>query len=288
MKRQTRAARRRLFCCSLFARVALCAPALAQQPADQGPVTVTQDDADAIKNILVGFRRHVDEVKLRSDPGPYLDCEENRALRGYGLKAVPFLIEQVARIEAANAYRGAALIDEEGVKTPEEVYSWNRRRKTHAQDGTLALWLLDNVLTDLISSDMEDEPVRGNGGYTEVFGWMHWWDRHKHRFVFEGGDPPAIPLPKRPYPRGPAVVVTAHDGLLDVSAAGVSYRRIIERAVAALGVTAIFGQQDYIDVVTSIEMRSVTFDEFMYLLGRSVSMAGFGHSKTDTGFRVGR
>lgn len=288
MKPETQAARRRLLYCSLFARAALCASALAQQPADQGPVTVARADAVAIKNLLVGFRRHEDAVKMRSDPGPYLDCEENRALHGYGLKAVPFLIEQVAMIEAADAYLGAALIEDAGAKTPEEVYGWNRRRKDHARDGTLAPWLLDRVLKDLVPSDMENGPVRGYGGYTEVFRWMHWWDRHRHRFVFEGGDPPAIPLPKSPYPRGPAVVVTAHDGLLDVSAAGVSYRRIIERAAAALRVTATFGQQDYIDVVTSIEMRSVTFDEFMYLLGRSVSMAGFEHGKTDTGYHVGK
>jgi len=251
-------------------------------------VTVARPDADAIKYLLVGFRKHQDEVSVRSDTAPYLDCEENRALRGYGLQAVPFLIEQVARIEAADAYLGSALIEDERVKTPEDVYAWNRRRKDHAHDGTLAPWLLDRVLRDLVPSDMKDVPVRGHGGNTEVFEWMNWWDRHKHRFVFEAKDPPAIPLAKSPYPRGPTVDVKARDGLLDVSAVGVSYRRIIERAAAALEVKVTFGQQEYIDVITSIRMKSMTFDELMYLLGRSVSMAGFEHSRTATGFHVGK
>ncbi len=273
---------------TLIAGFALSMPGCAEEPDNEETVIITQAENDAIRSALEEFKRHEYEVRASSIPERYLDCEAHKKLLGYGWKAVPYLIEQVARQEAVDAYVGSAIIEEAQVKTPEQVFAYNHARKSKVRKQTLAPWLLDMVLKEILSSEMTGRQRRRRSGYTQVFEWIDWWDQHKGKFRLETKDPLTILPLTTAYPRVPTVKVTVHDGLLDLSAVQVTHQHILERVAAELKVSMSFGEQEYLDVTTSVQMRSVTLEELLYLLGRNVSMRGFEHRKTKTGYRVGK
>lgn len=256
-------------------------------PRSEKMVVITQADNDGIKSVLKELKRHQDKVRVSSIPADYLNCEAYEKLLGYGRKAVPYLIEQVATMEAAFAYIGSAIIDSDQVKTPAQVYRYNSRR-TNRMNETLAFFILDEALKEIVFPEMTRRQRRRYTGYTEVFEWINWWQQHKDKFEFKTKNPVIIPPLRTNYPWGRIVKVTVRNGLIDVVAVGTTYRRIIERVAKKASVAVSFGKQEYLDVTTSVCMKSVTFEEFLYMLGRGVSIAGFQYRKTDTGYRIGK
>lgn len=262
----------------------------AGEPYENGKIVITQADEDAIKNILREFRQHQAKVSFRSDVAPYLDCEAHQKLLKYGWKAVPYLVDQAAQKEAVDAYIGSALIKDMNVKTPEEVFEYNRRRKSKSAN-TLAPFILETVLRELPSGKMApnlNKPKDRVGyAYNEVFAWVKWWQQHKHKFVFQTKRPLVIHPAKVVHSTMPQIRTTVKNGLLDIYAVSATYRQIIERAAAEMNVDVFIGEQQYIGVITTVRMKSVTFEEFLYIIGRTVFVGGFNYRKTEKGYWVG-
>lgn len=273
---------------SVFATFIMLANA--SEPHESGKIVITQADEDAIKNILREFRQHQAKVSFRSDVASYLDCEAHQKLLKYGWKAVPYLVDQAAQREAVDAYIGSVLIKEMNVKTPQEVFEYNRRRKSKSAN-TLAPFILETVLRELpsgkIAPNLNKPKDRVGYAYNEVFAWVKWWQHHKDKFVFITMHPLVIPPLIDDHSTVPQVRTTVKDELLDIYAVDASYRQIIERAAAEIDIDVFIGEHEYLEVRTTIRMKSVTFEEFLYMAGRSVSMEGFKYSKTETGYRIG-
>ncbi len=66
-----------------------------------------------------------------------------------------------------------------------------------------------------------------------------------------------------------------------------TYRQIIERAAAELGIDIFIGEQRKIDVIGTVRMKSITFEEFAYLIGRTVYVRGFEYYKTGKKYHFG-
>ena len=248
-------------------------------------VVITQADEEAIKGLLEDWREHQSKVSYSSSTEPYFDCEAHRRILECGRKAVPYLAEQLARQEATEAYIGSALIDDPDVRTLQDVYEYNRLRKAQVYDETLAGWILTGVLRELTSPEGSSrENVDGRG---EVIDWLDWWKHHEERFTFASGKRPDIVVQRDKRRVAPHVTTTFKDGLLDICAISATYRQILERAAAEVGIRTFIGEHRYIDVIGSVRMKSVTYQEFLYMVGRSIYINGFDYRKVEDGYWVG-
>jgi hypothetical protein len=54
-----------------------------------------------------------------------------------------------------------------------------------------------------------------------------------------------------------------------------------------MNINVFIGEQQYIDVITTTRMKGVTFEEFLYIIGRTVCIGGFDYHKTETGYWIG-
>ncbi|MHC4621081.1 MAG: hypothetical protein ACYTEQ_25325 [Planctomycetota bacterium] len=252
----------------------------------QGPsVVITQSDQAVMKRILEDWREHQNKVGYSSLTEPYFDCDAHRQLLEYGLKAVPYLIDQRARQHAVEPYIGSALIDDPNIRTLEQVYGYNRRRKDEVYDQTLAKWIVTGTLWESVSPSVSDkEKVTA---HIEPIDWFDWWHQHKARFVRPGGNTPAIVVPHRMLRSVPHITTSIKNGLLDFSAAGATYRQMIEHAAAEMGIETFIGEHAYMDIIGLVRMKSVTYEEFLYMVGRSVCVLGFDYRKTAGGYWVG-
>jgi hypothetical protein len=256
-------------------------------------IVISQEDEDAVRRLLDEFLRHTRSPKIMASSRiePYLDCPPREELLKHGWKAVPYLIEQVARKEAVDAYVGAALIPKRRAKTVEEVYEYNRSRRQKVEEETLPGFALDVVLHQL-PCGRDPHPFQRPGivgyHYNESFKWTNWWQANQHRFEFKTKRPPVIPPPKDRHSSIAQIEVGARDGLLDIYAVSATYQQIIERATREMGIEVEIGEQRYIDVITTIRMKSVTFEEFLHMLGRNVYIKGFDYRKIRGGYHVGQ
>jgi hypothetical protein len=253
--------------------------------AQDRPVVITQADEEAIKRILDNWREHQSKVSYSSMVEPYFDCEAHRQILEYGWKAVPHLVGQLARQEATEAYVGSALIDDPNVRTLQDVSQNNRLRKTRLYDETLASWILTGVLQELTSP--EGLRKENAGGRSQVNDWLDWWRLREQRFVFASGGRPDIVVPREKRRLTPHIATSVKDGLLDICAVSATYRQILERAAAEVGIRTFIGEHRYIDVIGSVRMKSVTYQEFLYMVGRSIYINGFDYRKVEDGYSVG-
>jgi len=246
-------------------------------------IVITQDDGDTIKSILEAFKKHQNRVRFRSDIQSYLDCEAHRKLLEFGWKAVPYLIEQVALLEDIDGYIGSALIKYPNIKTLEEVFEYNLNRKAKAKN-TLIFFSLEILLEELVSRRTLD---KNSYQYDGIFTWLDWWQQHKHKFIFQTKQPIVIHSAKYFHSTTPQIRTTTKNGLLDIYAISATYRQIIERAAAEMNVDIFIGEQRYIDVITRVRMKKVTFEEFLYIIGRQAYVKGFDYRKTEKGYWIG-
>jgi hypothetical protein len=273
------------------------APVPAQTPPagdEATPIVITQADEDAIRKLLEDFRAHTTrlEVSLSSSTGPYLDCPAHRALVGYGWKAVPYLIEQAGKRQSVDATLGAALIADPAVQTPEQVVAHNRARRVKALGNALPDFVLVTVLRETPAGKAAIPTTRGQGEldgirHTDAFAWVGWWRANKGRFEFRTNRPPEIPLPEQGVYYWPHVTTTARGRLLDIHAVSATYRDIIERAAAELGPDVFIGKHDYLDLITTVRMKAVTFEEFLHLISTDILGGGLAYRKTATGYHIG-
>jgi len=85
----------------------------------------------------------------------------------------------------------------------------------------------------------------------------------------------------------PQIRTTVKNGLLDIYAVSATYHQIIERAAAEMNIDVFIGEQEYINLLTTVRKRAVTFEEFLYIIGRTVFVGGFDYHKTEKGYWVG-
>jgi len=258
--------------------------ACAAPKGSQRSIVITENDERAIERILVDFKQHTDDVSRGSDVQPYLNCDAHRQLLACGVRALPYIVEQLAQQQAVRAYVGAVLIGHWTVRTPAEVFEYNQRRMQRVHQSTLPPFVLGIVFQELVSAD--NVPGRNTKNGAEQVTWVRWWRANKDRFIRSTGRLPRV-LPHDEMPVTPQVRTTAHNGLLDILAVSATYQQMIERAAAEMGSDVFIGEQEYLDIMGTVEMRSVTLEEFLYIIGRTVSVNGFDYGKTDTGYRLG-
>ena len=203
---------------------------------------------------------------------------------------MPYLIEQIARREAVDAWLGSKLIDDASVKTPKDVYEYNhsRERKVHAE--TLGGIFLDHVLHELPAGD-EPPPLKARGitvyHYNQSFRWLAWWQANRHRFEFKTDRPLIISPAKDEHSSKRQVKIAVHDDVLDVYAVSTRYGDIMREAAEAMKLKLSFGHVRGLDVITTVRMKSVTFDEFLYILGKRIDLKGLDYRRTSDGYYVG-
>ncbi len=241
--------------------------------AQQEHIVVAGADERQIRRALNSLLRHTNKRAVARCSGrrPYLQCRGRYKLLEFGAKALPYLLEHVARHLEANAYLGAARIDDPKVRTVEEVYDYNHdpSNETMTKWNTLSPWLLTILMEELVPVDKTPRRDRGNGiAPTDCFVWLGWWQENRPRFAFETDPPPTIPAPVATSPGGPTST-RVQDGLLDIRAYHATQRHIIERAAAELGVDVFIGAHRGLDMITGCHMRSVTFEEFLHFLGHA-------------------
>lgn len=115
---------------------------------------------------------------------------------------------------------------------------------------------------------------------------MEWWEDNKHQFVFDTEHPVTIDTTHN-YSERPHVSTQTTGNLLILEAVHATNRQIVERAAAELGVEVFIGEQSYMDILTTVRMRGVTFEEFAYLIGRNACVRGFEYRKTGAGYHFG-
>ena len=79
-----------------------------------------------------------------------------------------------------------------------------------------------------------------------------------------------------------------HDGVFDVRAISAKYDQIVREAATANNVQLVIGEQRYLHVITTVRLKSVTFEEFLYLIGRHAVITGFDYRKTPGGYVIGQ
>ncbi|GAH60210.1 unnamed protein product, partial [marine sediment metagenome] len=259
----------------------------AGEPYENGKIVITQADEDAIKSLLEEYHKESSQYMrkhLWSSSIPlYIDCEAYRKLLKFGLKVVPYLVQNIAQLEAQYgdyAYIGSALIKDKSVKTPEQVYKYNCSKPWSSTGPGPPIGL--TLLMQLLPEDMKPKP-RVKKGYVDnkVFAWSNWWQQHKQRFIFQTKRPLVIQPTKEVHSRMPQIRTTVKNGLLDIYAVSATYRQIIERAAAEMNADVFIGEQEYIGVITTVRMKAVTFEEFLYIIGRTVFVSGFDYRKTE-------
>lgn len=266
-----------------------------KEKAGRVSVVITQADEDAIKKLLEEFRLHTVKVSLRSDLTPYLDCAAHRELLKQGWKVVPYLIDQAARQQSVEATLGAALIKDPSVTSPEQVAAWNQARRAKIAGDTLPPFVLATVLRELPAA--KEEPSIGKPEridtkfvgirHSDSYVWATWWAANQGRFTFQTTKPLVLPPTEDGVVYQPHITTTARGGLLDIHAVDATHRDIIERAAAELGLEVFIGEHELMKILTSVRMKGVNFEEFVYMLGRQASVAGYPVQQTRTGWRVG-
>jgi len=255
-------------------------------------VVIDQIDEDAIRQLLDEFLQHTrsPDVRFSSKIEPYLDCAARKKLLKNGWKAVPYLIEHIGRQEAVDAYEGAALIDDPSVKTPADIFAYNRSRKGQVHEETLSGFICDIVLHEL-PSGREAPPLKARGAigyhYNRAFRWLTWWQTNRHHFEFRTEKPLKIAPARDEHSSESQVKIDIHDGLMDVYAVSTRYGDIIRRAAEATKLKVTIGPVRGLDVITTVRMKSVTFEEFLYILGKKIDLKGLDFHKHAEGYHIG-
>jgi hypothetical protein len=145
---------------------------------------ITQSDEDKIRVLLKEYseewRKYFIQYGYRSYHPSFLDCESYRNLLKYGVKAIPYLVEGTALIEDDYfnyGWIGSAIIADKNVKTPEEVYTYNRNhRKGDLYPPANCVFRSATILLQLLPEEMKPKPDIKEGYVDDgKFAWSHWW-----------------------------------------------------------------------------------------------------------------
>lgn len=247
-------------------------------------IEIGNEEEREIRRLLREFQAHTDSdrVSLSSGIEPYIDCDAYRSLVKYGFQAIPYLIEQAGKLQEIDVLHGSALIQQKGITTPENVWDYHENRRKSVYKSTIPHF----VLVETLNKIAPDENFKVGARHTDCFSWLVWWKSNKNRFAFTEKSQPSIPEPEDVYYE-PHISTSVHNNLLDIHAVSATNRHIIQRAGAELGVKIHIGQHKYMDVLTTIRMKGVNVEEFLYFLGKNFSIKGINYTKTENEIRIG-
>ena len=201
----------------------------------------------------------------------------------YGEKALPYLVRQFQLQEESRVILGSKVANAE-LADLQDLHKYNEQRPEELKKGVKP-WLGYHVLRIMLG-DLDDLLAAAIGDDPRPFSWIDWWEQNKARYVFETREPVKIDTAYK-FHSFPHISTTRDGNFLTIDACSATYRQIIERAAAEMGVRVFIGEHPYLQVITNVRMRSVTFDEFAHLIGLTVSVAPFPYNVEDGIYRFG-
>lgn len=246
-------------------------------------VIITQRDEDAICALATRFNKEAESIinpmSSRLPVERLCNTPSYKALLQYREKVLPYLVRQEVLLEEASVLVGSACATRR-IRDLEDLEAYQKERRAKIERVTpwfhsLLSWSF-LVNTGTVDAD----------SLTADFSLAQWWDENRARFRFATRVPIEIDTRERQN-RRPHVSTEMTDGLLTIDAVSATYLQIIERAAAEMSVPVFLGAQRYMDVLTTVRMRSVTFDEFAYLIGHHCCVGGFRYTKSGRMYHFG-
>lgn len=275
----TRTLPRYLLCMALFAfpdRVSFCAQKVVVDDADFARINAARAD----------ILEHVRAVSLSSSLGPYFDCDGYREMVKLDNKVIPVVLRDLVRMENSRILYGKAQFE----PRPKDNEEWLQRARQAQQEiaaGTLPWFISVSVLAG--TSFGKAARATGFDGTDDIYQWVKWWKENRGLYALTFHDSDRFDVGD--LTRGkdwPHMSCRMTDGLLDVRAVSATFKNIIENAAAEAGVKVALGddgrKSSYIggsvNVITSIDYRQMTFDEFAYAIAEQIS---FGYPRRKEG-----
>lgn len=248
---------------------------------------ITQKDMDEIIKHAEEFNKCADSTYnpvYSSFPFSKIqECEAYKKLIQYDYKLVPYLIRQNQIENESRVIVGSALADRH-IANLEDLQNYQQQRSAKLSKDIKPIIKFSGMLLHQIVE--KDNPELDWSSYHTRFSWMERWENNKGRFEFKTNKPIVIDTQHKYY-NHPHISTQNNNGLLDLEAVSATYRHIIERAAAELGVDVFIGKQEYIDIITTVRMRAVNFEEFVYLIGRKAYVKGFEYYKIGEKYHIG-
>ena len=250
---------------------------------------ITQQDENEIIKLTEEFNKCVRFIyKPWSSHIPFDEfqkCDVYKELIQYDWKLIPYLIRQIQIENESRVIVGSALAKRH-IESLEDLYNYRAERSAKLRKG-INPWLeFPEMLLAQTTVGKRVYQKLGKRPELTGFSWIEWWEKNKGRFEFKTEKPVRINAENK-YFNYPHISTEQHDGLLDIEAVHATYRQIIERAAAELGVDVFIGAQVYIDIIATVRMKSMTFEEFAYLVGRTVFVRGFKYYKVGQKYHFG-
>jgi hypothetical protein len=257
---------------------------------DPAEIVITQEDQDQVTKDVGAFNKDIQQlVNPRSSDIPWAQLRQTQSYKDlirHDAKLLPYLIRQRQLEEEGRVLVGSALADRK-ITGLDDLERFQKERATRLTSGVTpwlhwpGLWMLDDTSAG-IAITKELGPDSGRKGHS----WIQWWADNQHRYEFRTKKPITIST-QYAFSSRPHVSTEATGNLLTIEAVSATYQQIIERAAAELGVDVFIGEQQYMDILTMVRMRAVTFDEFAYLIGHTASVNRFHYERTAGGYHFG-
>jgi hypothetical protein len=248
---------------------------------------ITQNDEDEITRLVEEYNNCVDSIQ---DPflsyrlyGAFQECDAYKKLLQYDYKLVPYLIKQNQIENGSSVIVGSALADRH-IANLEDLQNYQQQRSAKLSKDIKPIIKFSGMLLHQIVE--KDNPELDWSSYHTRFSWMEWWENNKGRFEFKTNRPIIIDTQHKYY-NHPHISTQNYDSLLDLEAVSATYRHIIERAAAELGVDVFIGEQENMGIISTVRMRAVNFEEFTYLIGQQISRKRFKYIKIGGKYHFG-
>jgi hypothetical protein len=252
---------------------------------------ITQRDEDEIKKLIDEYNKH---IKITINPvsshipfDKLAKCDAYDQLIKYDAKIIPYIIRQGQIEQESRVLVGSALAQRE-IKNLQDLNSYQKERKIKLRNGISPCVEWPGVFilpgASISASKLIELNTQKNW---DRFSWIEWWEKNHDRFEFKT-DRPVFINTKHKYYSHPHVSTEVVDGLLYIEAVSATYRQMIERVAAEMGIDVFIGEQlEYMRIISTVRMRAVTFEEFAYLIGRTVYVEGFKYRKIGNKYHFG-
>ena len=255
----------------------LCTVLLFANPVSSGMQKIVVDDADLARIAAAkdDIFSHVLRVSSSSLMEPYLNCDGYRELQKLDNKIIPFVIQDLVRIENSRVLYGKGHYQ----PLPKDNQEWLLRARQVA-DGTMPEFI---YLSLLAGTSYGKAALRtGSERINEAYRWLQWWKENRDHYALTFKNAEKFDVGECEKEKtSPHLRCRMIDGLLNVRAVSATIKNIIDNAAAAAGVRAVVGNDGQANsfmgsgrtnIITSIDFRLMTFDEFAYAIAERVSI----------------
>jgi hypothetical protein len=254
--------------------------------AASNPVVITQQDEDAICALAKKFNKEADAIinpfSSRFPVERLCNTQSYKALLQYREKVVPYLVRQEVLSEKASVIVGSARATRR-IRNLEDLEAYQKERRAKIE--RVSPWFHHFPSPAFLAAAGVGGGLEGKL-FTADLPLAQWWEENQARFRFTTHKRFHIDTQDR-CDRHPHISTEMTNGLLSIEAVSATYLQVIERAAAEMHVPVFLGRQEYMDVLTTVRMRSVTFDEFAYLVGHHCCVTGFRYTKSGPKYHFG-